>query len=132
MANRMPIPQEGKATLGITNLGCCSGYSYSGIVYAMRTQIHDAHVNGRHPTQGLGQEVIYMITCIALSNPEDMKPLLRDAIKLITPPELESEEYAALQFCLAPGEPGTPWTYMLLGLSPFSRYHMCLRDILLV
>ena len=73
-----------------------------------------------------------MMTCITLSNPEDMKPLLRDVIKVITPPDLEEKEYAALQFCMATGEPGTPWAYLLLGLSPGSRYHMRLRDILLV
>jgi hypothetical protein len=35
-------------------------------------------------------------------------------------------------FCLAPGEQGTPGVYLLIGLSPGSKYHMCLRDILLV
>jgi hypothetical protein len=74
-----------------------------------------------------------MITCITLSNPEDMKPLIRDAMKIITPPEMAEDEYAALQFCLAQGEPCTPGAYMFLGLSPGSRYHVCLiRDILLV
>ena len=72
------------------------------------------------------------MACITLSNPEDMKLLLRDAIKVITPPELEEDEYASLEFCLAPREPGTPGVYLLLGLSPGSRYHMCLHGILLV
>ena len=70
----MPIPQEGEAALGITNLGCCSRYFYSSTFYARGAQIHVAHVNGRHPTHGLGQEVIYMLTCSTLSNPEDMNP----------------------------------------------------------
>jgi hypothetical protein len=36
------------------------------------------------------------MTCSTLSNPEQMKPLLRDAIKLITPPDLEEEKYAVV------------------------------------
>ena len=72
------------------------------------------------------------MTCSALSNPEDMKPLLRDAIALITPDDQAEDEYAALQLCLAPGEHGTPRANLLLGLSPGSRYHTCLRDVLLV
>jgi hypothetical protein len=78
------------------------------------------------------KEVIYLMTCITLSNPENMKPLLRTAIKVITPLKLEEDEYAAHKFCLVLGEPGTTGAYMLPGLSPGSRYHMCLRDILLV
>jgi hypothetical protein len=84
----------------------------------MGSNINVAHVNGRHPTRGLGQEVIYRMTCITLSNPEDMKHLLRDAIKVITPFELEEDEYAVLKFCLVPEEPGTIGTYLLMGLSP--------------
>ncbi len=72
----MPIPKEGEAALGITILGCCSWYSYSGTICALGAHMHAAHVNGRHPTSWLGQEVIYMMTCSTLSNPEDMKPLL--------------------------------------------------------
>ena len=30
----------------------------------MGANIIVAHVNGRHPTKGLGQEVIYLMTCI--------------------------------------------------------------------
>jgi hypothetical protein len=73
-----------------------------------------------------------MMTCSTLSNPEDMKPLLRDAITLITPSDQAEDEYAALQLCLALGEHGAPGAYLLLGLSPGSKYHMCLRYILLV
>jgi len=72
------------------------------------------------------------MTIITLSNPEDMKLFIRDAIHINTPPEMAEDEYVALQLCLAPGEPGTPGAYLLLGLSSGSRYHMCLRDILLV
>ena len=61
-----------------------------------------------------------------------MTPLLRHVIKVITSSDLVEEEYAALQLCLTLGEPGTPRAYLLIGLSPGSRYHMCLRDILLV
>jgi len=128
----MPIPQEEETALGITNPGCCSGYSYSSTVCALGANIHDAHVNGRHPTRGMGQEAIYMMTCITLSTLEDMKFILRDVIKVITSPKLEEEEYAALRFCLSLGEPGNTGAYLLLGLSPGSRYHMYLRDILLV
>ena len=128
----MPITQEGEAALDITNLGYFSGYFYSSTVSAMGALIHAAHVHGRHPTRGLGQEVIYMMTCSTLSNPEDMKLLLRGAITLITTANQAEDEYAALQFFLAPGEQGTPGAYLLLGLSPGSRYHMCLRDILLI
>jgi len=72
------------------------------------------------------------MTRIIITNPEDMKPLLRTAIKVITPPKLKEDEYAALKLCMALGEPGTTREYMLLGLSLSSRYHMCLRDILFV
>jgi hypothetical protein len=74
-----------------------------------------------------------MMTCSTLANPEDMKPLLRDAMTLITPANDQAEdEYAALQLCLALREQGALGAYLLLGLSPASRYHMCLRNILLV
>ena len=51
---------------------------------------------------------------------------------MIIPLELEEDEYASLKICMAPREPGTLGAYLLLGLSPGSRYHMCLRDILLI
>jgi len=95
-ALRPSSPQEGEAALGITNTGCISWYSYFGTLCALGAHIHAAHINGRHPTHGPGQEVIYMMPCYTLSNPEDMKPLLRHAIALITPANPVEDEYATL------------------------------------
>ncbi len=118
--------------MGIAHVDCCSGHSYSGTMNAMGSSpVHDSHVNGRQPGHGTGQEVIYMMTCIPLSHQEDLKPLLKTAIQMVTSPEDAEEEYASMRFCLAPGELGIG-SYLLLGLSPGNSPHMRLRDILLV
>ena len=91
--------------MGITNINCSSRYSYSGIVYALGANINDAHVNGRHPIHSMWQEVIYLMTCITLSSPEDIKPLLRIVTKVIRPPNLEEDRYATVNFLLKLGEP---------------------------
>ena len=72
-----------------------------------------------------------MMTCIPLSHPEDLKPLIKTVIQMLTSPEDTEDEYASLSFCLAPGELGVG-SYLLMGLSPGSIPHMRLRDILLV
>ena len=79
----------------------------------------------------MGQEVIYMMTCSPLSHPEDLKPLIKTAIQVVTSPEDVEDEYSSLRFCLAPCEMGTG-SYLLLGLSPGSIPHMRLKDILIV
>ena len=92
--------------------------------------INAAHVNGRQPGQGLGQQVIYMITHIPISHPENLKPLIKTAIKLLTAEDQFDDEYAGLRLCLAPSESGNGG-YLLLGLSPSRGTRMRLRDILL-
>ncbi len=77
----------------------------------------------------MGQEFIYLMTCSTLTSPEDLNPLLRKAINLITPKGEVELEYAALKFSLLTGELGTPGVYLLLGLSPGSEYHMRLMDM---
>jgi hypothetical protein len=92
--------------------------------------INAAHVNGRQPGQGLGQQVIYMMTHIPISHPENLKPLIKTVIRLLTAEDQFDDEYAGLRFCVAPSESGSGG-YLLLGLSPASGTHMRLRDILL-
>jgi hypothetical protein len=82
-------------------------YSYSGNVSACGALVNASHVDGQHPVHGLGQEFIYMMTCTPLANHEDIKPLMRDAMKVVTPPKEEYGEYTAIKFCLAQGEQGT-------------------------
>ncbi len=79
----------------------------------------------------MGHRAIYMMACIPLPNPEDLKVLIKEAIYVVNPSEETYSEYAALRFCLAPKEHESHGSYLLLGLSPGSRYHTCLRDILL-
>ena len=71
-----------------------------------------------------------MMTCSPLAHPEDLKPLLRTSIQLVSPEEYVEDEYSSLIFCLAPCEQGGG-SYLLLSLSPSSQPHMRLRDILL-
>ncbi len=78
----------------------------------------------------MGQELIYMMSCIPLSHPKDLKPMIYAAIKASTPPEESKEDYASLKFSLTNGEQGTSGDYMLLGLSPDVRSHMRLKDVL--
>jgi hypothetical protein len=80
----------------------------------------------------MGQEAIYMMTCIPLPNPEDLKVLVKEAIFVVTPPDDADSKYAALRFCIAPQSTDltaitTSWASRL-----GSRYHICLRDILLI
>ncbi len=80
----------------------------------------------------MGQEVIiYMITCTPLSHPENLKPLIKTTIQIVTPAEDVEDEYSFLRFCLAPRAPGIGY-YLLPGLSPGSIPHMRLMDILMV
>ncbi len=97
-------PQEGENAFGLRNIGCCSRYSYSGTFLARGVNLNAAHVNGRHPVRGMGQELIYLMTCSPLSYPEDLKPMIHAAIKAITPPEESEEDYVSLKFSLANGE----------------------------
>jgi hypothetical protein len=79
----------------------------------------------------MGQEVIYMMTCSPLSHPEDLKPLIKTAIQIVSSPEDVEDEYSSLRFYLAPVEEGIG-SYHLMGLTLGSIPHMRLRDILLV
>ena len=118
--------------MGIAHVDCYSGYSFSWTVKVRESSpVHASHVNGRQPRHGMGQEVIYMMTCSPLSHPEDLKPLIITAIQSVTSPEDFEDEYSSLRFCMAPGELGIG-SYLLMGLSPGSIPHMRLRDILLV
>jgi hypothetical protein len=81
---------------------------------------------------GIGQKVIHIMTCISLPNPEDLKVLVKEAIYVVPPPEEADSEYAALRLCVVPGEQGSHGSYLLLGPSPGSRYHICLRGIFLI
>ena len=69
-----------------------------------------------------------MMTQIPISHPENLKSLLKTAIKLLTEGDQFDDEYAGLRFCLAPSETGNGGD-LLLGLSPASNTHMRLRDI---
>jgi hypothetical protein len=64
-------------------------------------------------------------------SPEDLKPSIKKTIQIVTSLEDAKDEYAALHFCLAPGELGIG-SYLLLGLSQGRIPHMRLRDILMV
>ena len=77
------------------------------------------------------QDVIRMITCAPLTFFEDLKLLLMKGLAKLCPPCIVPREYAALQFCLSPGEPGTQGHYLLVGLSTLSGAHMRLKDVLL-
>jgi hypothetical protein len=126
-----PPSQEGEAALGIAQFDCCAVASFSGTINAMGDYlINSAHVNGRQPGQGLGQPIIYMMTHIPVSHPENLKPLIKTSIKLLTEEDQFDDEYAGLRFCLAPSKSGNGG-YLLLGLSPASVTHMRLRDILM-
>ncbi len=73
---------------------------------------------------------MYMMTHIPISHPENLKPLIKTAIRLLTEEDQFEDEYAGLRFCLAPSESGNGG-YLLLGLSPAIGTHMRLRDILM-
>ncbi len=73
--------------LGLAVYDCCTGHSYSGSVSVRDTSlVHATHVNGRQPGHGMGQEAIYMMTCIPFPKPEDLKVVIRAAIYVVTPP----------------------------------------------
>jgi len=72
-----------------------------------------------------------MMNCAPLAFPEDLKLLLKDGMAKLCPIGIVPREYEALQFCLSPGEPGTPGNYLLVGLSTLSGAHMRIRDVLL-
>jgi hypothetical protein len=73
--------------MGIAHIDYCSGYSFTGTFNAKGSSlVHASHVNGRHPVNGMGQEVIYMMTCSPLSHPEDLKPLIKSAIQIVISP----------------------------------------------
>jgi hypothetical protein len=118
--------------MGIAHVDCCSGHSFSGTVNVMGSApVHASHVNGRHLGQGTCQEIICIMTCSPVSHLEDLKPFIKTTIQIITSPEDAEDEYAALHFCLAPGELGIG-SYLLMGLSRGSIPHMRLRGILQV
>jgi hypothetical protein len=65
-------------TLGLVIYDCCTSQSYSGSICAKDTfPVHAFHGNGRQSGHGMGQEAIYMMTCIPLPNPEDLKVLIK-------------------------------------------------------
>ena len=72
-----------------------------------------------------------MMACSPLSHPEDLKPLIKTTIQIVTSAEDGEDEYSSLRFSLAPWEIGIG-SYLLLGLSPGNIPHMRLMDILLV
>jgi hypothetical protein len=130
-SSSLPL-QEGELSLGIAHIDYCTGHFFSGTVNVVGSSpVNASHVDGRRPGQGTDQVVIYMMTCSPISHPEDLKPLLKTAIHIVTSAEDAEDEYAALCFCLAPGELGIG-SYLLLGLEPGSVPHMRLRNILLV
>ena len=79
--------QEGETTLGIAQLHCCSGRSYSGqIQLTPDISVNAIHCNGRHPSiEGDGQIVIWMMTNAPLVQPEDFKILLKEGIAKLCP-----------------------------------------------
>ena len=77
--------------------------------------VHAAHVNGRQPGSSVDQELIYMMTYSPLPRPEDLKPLIRTAIQLVSFAEDVEDEYSSLLFCLATCEQGGG-SYLLLGM----------------
>ena len=72
-----------------------------------------------------------MMPYTPLSHPEDLKPLIKTTIQIVTFDEGAEDEYSSLRFCLALGELGIGFC-LLLDLSPGSIPHIHLRDILLV
>ena len=71
-----------------------------------------------------------MMTHIPISHPENLQPLIKTTIRLLTGEDQVDDEYTGLRFCLTPSESGNGG-YLLLGLSPASGAHMRLRDLLL-
>jgi len=76
--------------MGISHLRCCEGKSYSGpLIVQPDTPVRAIHYNGRHPRLSEGdQDVIYLMTCIPLSAPEDLKVLIHEGISKLCPPDL--------------------------------------------
>ena len=72
-----------------------------------------------------------MMPCSPLTDPEDLKVLIREKITKICPPGNVLREYEALRFCLVSGEPGTQGHYLMVGLSTSSGTHMRLWNVLL-
>jgi hypothetical protein len=66
-----------------------------------------------------------------MTNPEDLKVLIKEGLVKICPPTLVPKEYEALQFGLVPGQPGTHSDYLAVGMFMMSDRHMCIRDIML-
>jgi hypothetical protein len=48
-----------------------------------------------------------MMICSPLSHPEDLKPLIKTAIQLVTSPEDTKDEYASLRFAWPQGKLGS-------------------------
>ncbi len=72
-----------------------------------------------------------MMTCAPLTNPEDLKVLIKEGLVKICPPALVPKEYEALPLRLVPGDTGSHGDYLAVGLSMLSDRHMCIRDIML-
>ena len=123
----------GETTLGIAHLHACQGKSYSGpIRLTPEIMVQAVHCNGLHPSLDPREHTtILLMTCVPLTFPEDLKVLLMEGLAKLCPPGLVPRKYEGLQFCLSPGEPGTQCHYLLVGLSPLSRAHMRLRDVLM-
>jgi hypothetical protein len=93
--------------------------------------VHVVYCNGLH--RGFDPEdqtIIWMMTCTPLTFPEDLKLLLKEGLAKLCPIGTVPREYKALQFCLSPGEPGTPGHYLLVGMPTLSGTHMRLQDVL--
>ncbi len=79
-------PGKEKA-LRISHLRNCEEKPYSGpLVVQPDTPIRAIHCNGRHPSLPEGDHnVTYLMTCIPLSAPEDLKVLIREGISKLCP-----------------------------------------------
>ena len=73
--------------MGISNLRCCEGKSYSAPLIVHPNTLDRAILcNCRHPSLPEGdQDVIYLMTCSFLCTPEDLKVLIREGISKLCP-----------------------------------------------
>ncbi len=110
--------QAGERGLGIANLRCYEGKSYSSPLLAHPDiPIRVIHCNGRPPNLSEGDhDILYLMTCSLLSTPVYLKVIIREGISKLCPPELVPASYEALRFFSAQGEPGTTGFYLLVGL----------------
>jgi hypothetical protein len=72
------------------------------------------HYNGMHPSleDGAHVTIYWMMTCAPRTVQEYLKILINVGLTKTCLPGNVPREYEALQFCLAPGEPGTQGHYL--------------------